>query len=64
MHVVIVGGGIVGTTLAAKLTDEKGTRVTLCERDELGSGATSASAAIFMTQQAHPAEYDDALGRR
>lgn len=64
MHVVIVGGGIVGTTLAARLAAEDAVRVTLCERDALGSGTTSASAAIFMTQQPDPTAYDDRLRRR
>ncbi|MFB6269462.1 MAG: NAD(P)/FAD-dependent oxidoreductase, partial [Halobacterium sp.] len=64
MHVVIVGGGIVGTTFAARLAAEDETRVTLCERDGLGGGTTSASAAIFMTQQPDPTEYDEALRER
>ena len=64
MHVVIVGGGIVGTTLAARLAAADPVRVTLCERDALGSGTTSASAAIFITQQSDPTEYDDQLRRR
>lgn len=61
MHVVIVGGGIVGTSLAATLAAEPDTEVTLCERDVLGEGTTSESAAIFMTQQPHPDAYDDAV---
>ena len=64
MHVVIVGGGIVGTTLAAELATEPPTEVTLCERDVLGGGTTSASAAIFMTQQPHPETFDDAVRKQ
>ncbi|WP_336037436.1 NAD(P)/FAD-dependent oxidoreductase [Halobacterium yunchengense] len=65
MHVVVVGGGVVGTTLAAALVDgSDDASVTLCERDELGCGTTSASAAVFTTQQPRPSEYDEALRER
>lgn len=39
MHVVVVGGGIVGVSAAYWLA-ERGADVTVCERDELGSGST------------------------
>jgi sarcosine oxidase subunit beta len=64
MHVVIVGGGIVGTSLAARLASEDAVEVTLCERDTLGAGTTSASAAVFATQQSDPEAVDDALRQR
>lgn len=64
MHVAIVGGGVVGTAAAASLASAPETSVTLFERDELGSGTTSASAAVFTTQQPHPEQSDDALRRR
>lgn len=64
MHVVIVGGGILGTALAARLAGEPDTEVTLCERDVLGGGTTSTSAAIFITQQPHPEAYDDSVRRQ
>ena len=51
--VVIVGGGIVGTSLAYHLrTADRPVR--LLERDALGSGTTAASVAQFMWYQGHP----------
>jgi sarcosine oxidase subunit beta len=63
MHVVIIGGGIVGTALAAELGD-RGMAVTLVERDELGGGTTAASAAVFTWQQTSPERDDHDLRER
>jgi sarcosine oxidase subunit beta len=46
MHVVVIGGGVIGTALAAELGNWD-IDVTLLEQDELGSGTTAASAAVF-----------------
>ncbi|QIO22219.1 FAD-binding oxidoreductase [Haloarcula sp. JP-L23] len=45
MRVAVVGGGCVGLAVAGDLAD-RGTAVTLYERDELGSGATGRAAGI------------------
>lgn len=63
MHVVVIGGGIVGTALAAKL-GSRGVAVTLLEQDELGGGTTAASAAVFTWQQISPEHYDHYLRAR
>lgn len=46
-HVVIVGGGVIGTSAAYHLTKAGMTDVLLLERNELGSGASSRSAGCF-----------------
>ncbi|HET7323432.1 MAG TPA: FAD-dependent oxidoreductase [Halococcus sp.] len=56
MHTVIIGGGIIGTALAAEL-GKRDMDVTLLERDELGGGTTAASAAVFTWQDAHPSRF-------
>jgi sarcosine oxidase, subunit beta len=43
-EVVIVGGGVIGTSVAYHLTELGVTDVVLLERDELGSGSTSKAA--------------------
>jgi D-amino-acid dehydrogenase len=42
-HVVVVGGGVIGVSCAYYLA-RRGARVTLLERDEIGSGATFGNA--------------------
>ncbi|MFC7166360.1 NAD(P)/FAD-dependent oxidoreductase [Halospeciosus flavus] len=64
MHVVIVGGGVVGTAAAATLAEHPVTDVTLLERDDLGGGTTAASAAVFTTQQTLPRRVDHRLRQR
>lgn len=59
MHVAIVGGGVIGTSLAAALGDRA--EVTLLERDSLGGGTTAASMAMIHRQQPVPTEYDQRL---
>ncbi|WP_336345710.1 NAD(P)/FAD-dependent oxidoreductase [Halalkalicoccus ordinarius] len=61
MHVVIVGGGVIGTSLAAALGDR--TEVTLLERGELGGGTTAASMAMLHRQQVPVSAYDQRLRR-
>jgi sarcosine oxidase, subunit beta len=61
MHVVVVGGGVVGTSLAAALGDR--TEVTLLERGELGGGTTAASMAMLHRQQVPVSAYDQRLRR-
>ncbi len=45
MHVIVVGGGIVGTAAAAFLA-QAGARVTLVEREGLASGASGANSGV------------------
>lgn len=59
MHVVIVGGGVIGTALAAALAGRA--EVTLLERGSLGEGTTAASMAMVHRQQPAPSEYDQRL---
>lgn len=61
MHVVIVGGGVIGTSLAAALGDRA--EVTLLEREELGAGTTAASMAMLHRQQVPVSAYDQRLRR-
>jgi glycine/D-amino acid oxidase-like deaminating enzyme len=61
MHVVIVGGGVIGTSLAAALGGRTG--VTLLERGDLGAGTTAASMAILHRQQVPVDPYDQRLRR-
>lgn len=62
MHVAIVGGGVVGTSLATALTGRTGiSEVTLLERGSLGGGTTAASMAMVHRQQPAPTEYDQRL---
>ncbi|MCL7416585.1 MAG: FAD-binding oxidoreductase [Halalkalicoccus sp.] len=62
MHVAIVGGGVVGTSLAAALTERTGIDgVTLLEGGSLGEGTTAASMAMVHRQQPVPREYDQRL---
>lgn len=59
MHVAIVGGGVIGTALAAELAGRA--EVTLLERGSLGGGTTAASMAMVHRQQPAPSEYDQRL---
>ncbi|WP_255169820.1 NAD(P)/FAD-dependent oxidoreductase [Natrononativus amylolyticus] len=60
MNVAVVGGGIIGTALAARLsgTDRE---VTLLERGDLGAETTAASAGMVLWATTHPAAVDLAL---
>ncbi len=49
-RLVVVGGGVVGTSIAYNLTRNGVTDVTLLEKDFLGFGASSRSAGIYQTQ--------------
>ncbi|QCJ46734.1 FAD-binding oxidoreductase [Haloprofundus sp. MHR1] len=49
MHVVVVGGGIVGLSCAYALAD-RGAAVTVCESGTLGGGSTARSAGGIRTQ--------------
>jgi glycine/D-amino acid oxidase-like deaminating enzyme len=55
-HVIIIGGGIVGSACAQRLA-ETGWRVTLIERDTLGSGATAAGMGQVVALDDSPAEF-------
>jgi sarcosine oxidase, subunit beta len=57
MHTVIVGGGIVGTAIAARFgpTDRE---VTLLERAEIGEATTAASAGLLMRTVVDPDPFD------
>jgi len=48
--VVIVGGGVVGTSVAYRLAKNGVTDITLLEKDFLGFGASSRSAGTYQTQ--------------
>lgn len=61
MHVVIVGGGAIGTNLAAALGNRA--EVTLLERGRLGAGTTAASMAMLHRQQVPVSAYDQRLRR-
>lgn len=61
MRVVIVGGGVIGTSLAATLGNRA--EVTLLEREELGAGTTAASMAMLHRQQVPVSAYDQRLRR-
>lgn len=63
MRVVIVGGGIVGTALAASLA-ETGAEPIIVEKEALGGGTTAVSAAVFTWQQPSPDPYDHGLRER
>ena len=60
--VVIIGGGIVGTSIAYHLRDELA--VTLLERSTLGSGTTATSIAQFIEYQDTPSAEEAARRRR
>ncbi|MFC4437543.1 MULTISPECIES: NAD(P)/FAD-dependent oxidoreductase [Natrialbaceae] len=57
MHIVIVGGGIVGTAIASRLgpTDHD---VTLIERSRIGTETTAASAGLLMRTAVDPEPFD------
>ena len=57
--VLIIGGGIVGLTIAFHLADAKVGRVVLCERRSVGSGTSSMSGAMCGQQ----AEVTDTISR-
>lgn len=63
MDVVIVGGGVIGSALAATLTEYEEVDVVLLEKNDLGSGTTAASAAVFTWQQWNPNDFDHAFRR-
>jgi len=56
MHVVVVGAGIVGVSIAARLA-ERGARVTLVDRGEPGGGTTSTSFAWINANGKEPYPY-------
>ena len=60
--VVIVGGGIIGTSVAYHLRDAA--EVTLVEKSALGSGTTAASIAQFIEHQDDPLAEEAARRRR
>ena len=57
MHIVIVGGGIVGTAIASRLgpTDHD---VTVLERSQIGTETTAASAGLLMRTAVDPEPFD------
>lgn len=55
MHVGVVGGGAIGLTVAGDLA-ASGARVTLYERDQVGSGATGRAAGICYDAYADPVD--------
>ncbi|SEQ27607.1 NAD(P)/FAD-dependent oxidoreductase [Natrinema salaciae] len=57
MKIVIVGGGIIGTAVAARL-GETDHDVTLLERSRIGSETTAASAGILMETAVAPTPFD------
>ncbi|WP_254767830.1 NAD(P)/FAD-dependent oxidoreductase [Salinilacihabitans rarus] len=62
MHVVIVGGGIVGTAVAARLAGEgRDHAVTLLERSALGAETTAASAGMVLRASTDPTPLDAGL---
>lgn len=63
MTVGIIGGGIIGTSCAYHLS-KRGHDVELVERDDIGSGATGASMAVFVRQVVPPNEFAHRLRRR
>ena len=63
MKVGIIGGGVIGTSCAYHLA-ARGHDVELFERDEVGSGTTAASMAVFVWQSVPPSEFAHRLRRR
>jgi len=63
MRVGIIGGGVIGTSCAYHLA-ERGHDVELVEREDIGSGTTAASMAVFMWQAVPPSEFAHRLRRR
>ena len=61
--VVVVGGGVVGTSIAAALA-EQDVPVELYERDALGAGTTAKSMAIFFWHQDDPNETEHRFRER
>ncbi|ELY53727.1 NAD(P)/FAD-dependent oxidoreductase [Natronococcus jeotgali] len=57
MHTVIVGGGIVGAAVAARLGSTDG-EVALLERAEIGAETTAASAGLLMRTVVDPEPFD------
>jgi sarcosine oxidase, subunit beta len=57
MHTVVVGGGIVGAAVAARL-GSAGREVTLLERGEIGAETTAASAGLLMRSAIEPDPFD------
>ncbi|WP_226006420.1 NAD(P)/FAD-dependent oxidoreductase [Natrinema salinisoli] len=57
MDIVIVGGGIIGTAIAARLSDTDHD-VTLLERSRIGGETTAASAGILMETIVAPTPFD------
>ncbi|MFC7403677.1 NAD(P)/FAD-dependent oxidoreductase [Georgenia alba] len=56
MHVVVIGAGVVGTSVAAELA-ERGTRVTVLERDLPGGGTSATSYAWVNANGKEPEPY-------
>jgi sarcosine oxidase subunit beta len=61
--VVVVGGGIVGTAVAHHLS-RRSVPVCLFEQNELGSGTSSDSVAVFVWQQSRPSRVEHRLRER
>lgn len=59
-RVIVVGGGIVGTSVAAHLAADADREVTLLEHEEFGGGATADSMAVFTRMRLAPTR----LGQR
>jgi len=61
-EVVVVGGGVMGTSIAFHLAEAGVPGVLLLERDQLGAGSTSRCAGGVRAQFSHPVNIE--LGRR
>ena len=46
-HVVVVGGGVMGTSIALQLARRRAGRVVLCEKRHVASGPTGRSSALL-----------------
>ena len=56
VDVVVVGGGVVGTSVAFHLASRRAGRVVLCERRFLAAGATGKSGALVRMHYANEPE--------
>lgn len=64
MRVVIVGGGLLGTALAARLGDGEGFEVTLCTHSSLTAGPGNGSTGVFAWGTPSPTRFDGRLRER